>query len=141
QPIISMTLAPLSSLGLVHRNQSTRCDGPTSLCNQAQPFFRRSEGSCVHHLRTRKTRGLPIQPALPSIAFPVPLEDNQAGIPVRAPEPTLSCESAQFHHADPHLQHPSPDLDPLQQPLLKRNRREGTAGLRSVHRRVDDRWH
>ena len=32
----SMTLAPLSSLGLVHRNQFTRCDGPTSLYNQAR---------------------------------------------------------------------------------------------------------
>src|SRR6267154_6880740 len=31
-----MTLAPLTSLGLVHRNQSTRRDGPTSLCNQAK---------------------------------------------------------------------------------------------------------
>src|SRR6266571_2423830 len=31
-----MTLAPLTSLGLVHRNQSTRCDQPTSLCNQAE---------------------------------------------------------------------------------------------------------
>src|SRR5277367_3581721 len=31
-----MTLAPLTSLGLVHRNQSTRCDLPTSLSNQAQ---------------------------------------------------------------------------------------------------------
>src|SRR2546426_11609000 len=27
-----MTLAPLTSLGLVRRNQSTRCDQPTSLC-------------------------------------------------------------------------------------------------------------
>src|SRR2546425_869681 len=35
ESIISMTLAPLTSLGLVHRNESTRCDGPTSLCNQA----------------------------------------------------------------------------------------------------------
>src|SRR5271154_6412389 len=31
-----MTLAPLTSLGLVHRNQSTRCDQPTSLSNQAK---------------------------------------------------------------------------------------------------------
>jgi hypothetical protein len=30
-----MTLAPLTSLGLVHRNQFTRCDQPTSLSNQA----------------------------------------------------------------------------------------------------------
>jgi len=39
-----MTLAPLTSLGLVHRNQSTRCDQPTSLCNQAQQAFREPGG-------------------------------------------------------------------------------------------------
>src|SRR5258708_4055245 len=41
-----MTLAPLSSLGLVHRNQSTRCDRPTSLCNQAKHALSQSERAC-----------------------------------------------------------------------------------------------
>src|SRR3954470_24542786 len=31
-----MTLAPLSEPWSVHRNQSTSCDQPTSLCNQAK---------------------------------------------------------------------------------------------------------
>jgi hypothetical protein len=38
------------ALVLFCRNQSTRCDEPTSLCNQPEPFFRRREGSCANRV-------------------------------------------------------------------------------------------
>jgi hypothetical protein len=45
-----MTLAPSRALVCFVANQFTRCTEPTSLCNQAEPFFRRSEGSPEHLL-------------------------------------------------------------------------------------------
>src|SRR5258708_23717763 len=42
-----MTLAPLTSLGLVHRNQSTRRDGPTSLCNQVKHLTKYPIPACT----------------------------------------------------------------------------------------------
>ena len=45
-------------------------------------------------------------------------------------------ESAQFHHADPHLQHPAADLDSFHQPLSSSGRPKGTAGFGAVHRRL-----
>jgi hypothetical protein len=57
------------------------------------------------------------------------------------PEPPQLCESAQLHHAHPHRQHSSADVDSFQRPLQQRDRRKGIARVGTIPRRVHDRRH
>src|SRR5579885_2450447 len=63
-----MTLAPLTSLGLVVANHSTR-DGPTSLCNQAKPNHLLASDS-----RSRRTSALHNSP--PTLQGILPLQST-----------------------------------------------------------------
>src|SRR6266550_3089352 len=106
-----MTLAPLTSLGLVHRNQSTRCDQPTSLCNQAEqvgtqgartcgvegPLLRLCLAVAGVSLETPSNLASPCTLTLLLLRFPSPVADS---IAARSPRPSCPTKTAWSRRRD-----------------------------------------